>query len=320
LPALPKAVIGTLMWHNNGKDLGFTMTGARSPADVYSIDVEKGALERWTESETGGLDARAFSEPELVRWKSFDGRVISGFLYMPPARFRGPRPVIVAIHGGPESQFRPVYLGRMNYYLNEVGVALLWPNVRGSAGYGKSFLNLDNGYKREDSVKDIGSLLDWIAANSRLDKERVMVTGGSYGGYMTLASMTHYNDRIRCAVDIVGIANSITFLERTEAYRRDLRRVEYGDERDPKMRDFLSSISPLSHVRKITKPLMIVQGRNDPRVPAYESEQMAEAIRRNGGKVWFVMADDEGHGFSKKPNQDYEFAATALFVQEHLLP
>ena len=156
--------------------------------------------------------------------------------------------MIVNIHGGPEGQFQPGYLGRYNYLLNELGMAMIFPNVRGSTGYGKTFLNLDNGRKREDSVKDIGALLDWIAARPDLDARRVMVTGGSYGGYMTLASMTHFNDRFRCAVDVVGISNWITFLEHTEAYRRDLRRVEYGDERDPEMRKFLESISPIAHV------------------------------------------------------------------------
>jgi dipeptidyl aminopeptidase/acylaminoacyl peptidase len=191
--------------------------------------------------------------------------------------------------------------------------------VRGSTGFGKKFVNLDNGYKREDSVKDIGALLDWIAARPGLDSKRVMVTGGSYGGYMTLASMTNYNDRLACGVDVVGISNYVTFLERTEAYRRDLRRVEYGDERDSKMREFLTAISPAANARKITKPMMIVQGKNDPRVNVAESEQMVAAIRSNGGKVWYLMADDEGHGFAKKKSQDFQFAATVLFVNEHLL-
>jgi dipeptidyl aminopeptidase/acylaminoacyl peptidase len=319
LPKLPYGVIGGLRWHNNNRDLGFTFASARSPSDVYSIDVEAGTLTRWTYSETGGLNAGEFSEPELIRWKSFDGLTISGFLYMPPQRFQGPRPVIINIHGGPEGQAQPTFLGRNNYYLNELGIALIYPNVRGSTGFGKEFVNLDNGFRREDSVKDIGALLDWIAGEPRLDHKRILVTGGSYGGYMTLAVMTHYNDRLCCGVDVVGISNFVTFLERTESYRRDLRRVEYGDERDPKMREFLLSISPANHAHKITKPLFIVQGKNDPRVPASESQQMAAAIRRNGGTVWFLMADDEGHGFAKKKNQDFQFAATVLFVEQYLL-
>lgn len=319
LPKLPYGVIGGLRWHNNGRDLGFTFASARSPSDVYSIDVEAGTLTRWTFSETGGLNAAEFSEPELIRWKSFDGLTITGFLYLPPKRFAGPRPVILNIHGGPEGQSQPTFLGRNNYYLNELGIALIYPNVRGSTGFGKKFVNLDNGYKREDSVRDIGALLDWIAGDPRLDSKRILVTGGSYGGYMTLAVMTHYSDRLCCGVDVVGISNFVTFLERTEAYRRDLRRAEYGDERDPKMREFLLSISPANNARKITKPLFVVQGKNDPRVPASESQQMVAAIRANGGTVWFLMADDEGHGFANKKNQDFQFAATVLFVERYLL-
>ncbi len=319
VPDLPPGVIGGIQWHNNSRDLGVTFTSARSTADVYSIDVPSRKLERWTFSETGGLNTENFSEPELIRWKSFDGREITGFLYMPPKKFTGPRPVIVNIHGGPESQYTPIYLGRNNYYLNELGGALIFPNVRGSAGFGKTYLSLDNGMKREDSVKDIGALLDWIATRSDLDARRVMVTGGSYGGYMTLASMTHFNDRLRCGVDVVGISNFVTFLERTEAYRRDLRRVEYGDEREPAMREFLHKTAPLNNASKITKPMFIVQGKNDPRVPVTESEQMVQAIRKNGGPVWYLAAADEGHGFAKKKNQDIQFAATVLFVQQHLL-
>jgi dipeptidyl aminopeptidase/acylaminoacyl peptidase len=319
LPAVPRGVMGGLRWHSNGRDLGFTISSARGPADVFSIDVEKRVLERWTESETGGLNAEEFSEPELIHWKSFDGRTISGFLYLPPKRFTGPRPAMVNIHGGPEGQSRPSFIGRNNYYLSELGVAMIYPNVRGSSGYGKTFLALDNGLKREDSVKDIGTLLDWIAGDSRLDTKRVLVTGGSYGGYMTLASAFHYNERLCCTVDVVGISNFVSFFERTSPYRRDLRRVEYGDERDPKIREFFEKIAPLNHASEITKPMFIVAGRNDPRVPAHEGEQMAAAIRNNGAPVWYLIADDEGHGFAKKKNQDFQFAATVMFVQEFLL-
>src|SRR5581483_3091979 len=276
VPALTSGMVVGLGWRPNSHELGVTITSARTPADVYSVDLDSGRVERWTTSETGGLDATQFAEPELIRWKSFDGLDISGFFYKPPAKFQGKRPVIVDIHGGPEGQSKPGYLGSLNYFINELGVAMIFPNVRGSSGYGKKFLDLDNGYKREDSVKDIGALLDWIAARPDLDASRVMVMGGSYGGYMTLASMTHFNDRLRCAIDVVGISNWVTFLEHTEAYRRDLRRVEYGDERDPKMRDFLATISPLASVAKISKPMFIVAGKNDPRVPWTEGRQMTD--------------------------------------------
>lgn len=317
LPAL--GTIDGLEWHTNSRDLAFTLSSARSPSDAYSVDATTGKIERWTESETGGLDPAGFSEPELVHWKAFDGKTISGFLYRPAPRFTGPRPVVVNIHGGPESQFRPGFLGRSNYYLNELGVAILFPNVRGSTGYGKTFLKLDNGVLREDSVKDIGSLFDWIATRPDLDAGRIMVTGGSYGGYMTLAVATRYAERIRCALDVVGVSNFITFMEKTEAYRRDLRRVEYGDERDPKMREFFTRIAALNNVDKITKPLFIVAGQNDPRVPANEGEQMVAAMKKNGRPVWWLMARDEGHGFAKRKNQDFQFYATVAFMQQHLL-
>ncbi len=319
LPKLALGTIGSLRFRSDSKELAFSLSSARSPSDVYSVDVTTGRLARWTESETGGLDAATFSEPEAISWKSFDGKTITGFLYRPPASFAGPRPVIVNIHGGPEGQFQPGFLGRNNFFMNELGVAMIFPNVRGSSGFGKTYLALDNGEKREDTVKDVGALLDWIAAQPGLDKSRVMVTGGSYGGYMTLASMTHYNDRFRCAVDVVGISNWVTFLEHTEAYRRDLRRVEYGDERDPKMRAFLERVSPLTSAGNITKPMFIVAGKNDPRVPYTEAEQMVSAIKKNGGPVWFLMANDEGHGFSKKKNQDFQFYAGVKFVEDNLL-
>jgi dipeptidyl aminopeptidase/acylaminoacyl peptidase len=318
--SLPKGVIGGLEWRKNGKEIGLTLSSARSATDVYSVSIDKNTVTRWTESETGGLDTSTFSEPDLVRWKSFDGMSISGFLYRPAAaKFPGKRPVIIQIHGGPESQFRPSFVGRNNYFINELGIAVLFPNVRGSSGYGKTFLSLDNGYKREDSVKDIGALLDWIAQQPDLDASRVMVTGGSYGGYMTLAVATHYNDRIRASLDVVGISNFVTFLEKTESYRRDLRRVEYGDERDPKMREFLLSIAPMAHAKKITRPMFIVQGKNDPRVPLNEAEQMVATLKGNKTPVWYLMAKDEGHGFAKKKNADFQFYATIMYAKQYLL-
>jgi len=319
VPRLPVGVIDGLRWHRNSRDLGFGLTTARSPLDAYSIDTKTSKLDRWTYSETAGLNTSALLEPEIVRWKSFDGRVISGFLYRPPARFSDKRPVIVNIHGGPEAQFRPRFLGRNNYFLNELGVAILFPNIRGSSGYGKTFLTLDNGFKREASYKDIGALLDWIKTRPDLDGDRIMVTGGSYGGHMTLAVATYYPDKIRCALDVVGMSNLVTFLEHTESYRRDLRRVEYGDERDPRMREFMERTAPLNNVQKITHPLFIVAGKNDPRVPESEGEQMVAALKQKGVPVWWLMAKDEGHGFAKKKNADFQFYATVRFVEEFLM-
>jgi dipeptidyl aminopeptidase/acylaminoacyl peptidase len=316
---LPKGIVYGVRWHKNNRDLGFNITSARSTSDVYSLDVQTGKVDRWTYSETGGLNTANFSEPQLIHWKSWDDRQISGFLYSPPAKFSGRRPVIIDIHGGPEGQSRPDFMERDNYFLNELGVALIFPNVRGSTGYGKTFLSLDNGLLREGSYKDINSLLDWIPTRPDLDSSRVLVTGGSYGGFMTLAVATNYNDRICCSIDVVGPSNLVTFLEHTSGYRQDLRRVEYGDERDPKVRAFLEQIAPLNKAKNITKPLFVIAGKNDPRVPASESEQMASIVRQNGTPVWWLEAKDEGHGFRKKKNQDYEFYAEVMFVKEYLL-
>lgn len=323
-PPLPAVVISGLRWHRDPKQsmLAFNVAGARSPSDVYTWSTAggKNATTRWTASETGGIPATRFVEPELVRWKSFDGREITGFLYKPdPAKFSGPRPVIINIHGGPEAQYRPGYLGRNNYFLNELGCAILLPNVRGSDGYGKTFLKLDNGLLREDSYKDISALLDWIPTRSGLDAGRIMVTGGSYGGFMTLAVATNYGDRIRCALDVVGISNLATFLKNTESYRRDLRRVEYGDERDPKMAEFMERTAPLNNAQKITKPLFVVQGANDPRVPKSEADQIVATLKKQGTPVWYLLAKDEGHGFAKKKNADFQFYSTVQFIREHLL-
>ncbi len=319
VPNVPVGLIGGLTWHPNGRDLGFTLSTARAAADVYSLNAASATLTRWTASETGGLDTSSLPAPELIRWASFDGRQISGFYYRPPTRFTGRRPLLINIHGGPESQARPGFLGRTNYFLNELGVAVIFPNVRGSTGYGKSFVKLDNGMKREDAVKDIGALLDWIEGQPDLDAGRIMVTGGSYGGYMTLAVATMYNDRICCALDVVGVSNFVTFLTNTESYRRDLRRVEYGDERDPEMRAFLERIAPVNNAHSITKPLFVVQGGNDPRVPRTEAEQMVETVKKNGSPVSYLMARDEGHGFAKKRNVDFQFYATVTFMRQHLL-
>ncbi|MGQ0620596.1 MAG: S9 family peptidase [Panacagrimonas sp.] len=316
LPKLPRGVIGGLDFDPGAKRLGFVVNSARNSSDVYSIEIATRELLRWTFSETGGLDVAGFTEPELIRYRSFDGREIPAYYYRAPAS--GPRPVLIQIHGGPEAQALPTFSPITEFFAREMGVSVLVPNVRGSDGYGKTYLQLDNGLLREDSVKDIGSLLDWIGTRPELDKTRIAVAGGSYGGYMTLASLTHYNDRLRCGVDTVGISNFVTFLNNTQDYRRDLRRVEYGDERDPTMREFLERISPTTHAARITKPLFVIQGANDPRVPASEAEQIVATVRANGGEVWYLLAKDEGHGFRKKSNRDLGTNATALFLQRCL--
>ncbi len=319
-PKLPLGTIGDVEWHKDSRHLGLSLQSATTPSDVYSIDTANMAVSRWTAHEKMAVDMSQFVEPSLIRWKSFDQRMISAFAYRAPAaKFPGKRPVLINIHGGPEAQFTPGFMGRSNYYMNEMGVTVIYPNVRGSDGYGKSFLKLDNGRLREDSVRDIGALLDWIKVQPDMDASRVAVSGGSYGGYMSLAVSTMYADRIAAAIDVVGISHFVTFLERTESYRRDLRRVEYGDERDPEMRKFLEQIAPLNNAAKIKKPLFVIQGKNDPRVPYQEADQIVATVKKNGVPVWYMTANDEGHGFAKKANSDYQFFASLAFLNTYLL-
>ncbi len=319
-PKLPAGVISNIQIAPWG-DIAFSLDSARSPADAWVVDPRTLKATRWTFSETGGLDPAVNREPELVAVKSFDGTAVSGFLYRPdPAKFPGQRPLILSIHGGPEGQSRPGFLGRNNYLLNELGIAVFLPNVRGSTGYGKRFVGLDNGpFKREDSVKDIGAFLDVLAKDPRIDPARIAETGGSYGGYMCYASAIRYAGRFKAALCTVAISNFVTFLENTQSYRRDLRRVEYGDERDPAQRAKLLEISPLTRIAEIKVPLLVVTGGNDPRVPASEADQVVKAVRANGGTVWHMLAADEGHGFRKKANTDYNFWGTLAFWQANLL-
>ena len=318
VPKIPVGQIDRIAFDARSQRLGFSIDRATNPADVYTFKLGEKTLTRWTASEVGGLNTEQFVEPLLVRYPSFDGMSIPAFVYKPKT-VSGKLPVIINIHGGPEAQALPTFAPITQFYLKDLGIAIITPNVRGSDGYGKSYLKLDNGFLREDSVKDIGALLHWIAKQPDLDASRVLVTGGSYGGYMTLAAMTNFNDRFVAGIDIVGISNFVTFLTNTQDYRRDLRRVEYGDERIPEMRAFQEKIAPLNNASKITKPMFIIQGLNDPRVPASEAEQMVAKIRANGGEVWYLAAKDEGHGFRKKANRDFQAAATVLFLKRTLL-
>jgi dipeptidyl aminopeptidase/acylaminoacyl peptidase len=320
VPGLPAGVIGGIDIAEWG-EIGFSMNSARSATDSWSVNPKTLALTRWTESETGGLDVSRNVEPQLVEIPSFDGLKVSGFLYRPdPSRFPGKRPLIMSVHGGPEGQSFPGFQGRNNYLLNELGIALFYPNVRGSTGYGKTFVSLDNGpFKREDSVKDMGAFLDTLAKDPALDASRFGLTGGSYGGYMCYAAAVQFAAKIRSTNCIVAISNFVTFLENTQSYRRDLRRVEYGDERDPKQRAKLIEISPLTRVAEITKPMMVVTGGNDPRVPASEADQIIKAIRAKGGTAWHLLGQNEGHGFAKKENVDYQFWTSLMFWEKTLL-
>ena len=317
---LPAGIVGSFNIAEWG-DIGITFTSARSAADAYSIDPKSLKVTRWTESETGGLDVTKNVEPELMTIKSFDGLQVSGFLYRPdPVKFPGKRPMLMNVHGGPEGQSRPGFQGRSNYLLNEMGVAIFYPNVRGSTGYGKNFVGLDNGpFKRENSVKDMGAFLSALGKDASLDASRFGLAGGSYGGYMCYAAAVQFRDKLRATNCVVAISNFVTFLENTQSYRRDLRRVEYGDERDPAQRAKLLEISPLTRVAEITKPMFVVTGGNDPRVPASEADQIVKAIRDRGGVAWHLLGKNEGHGFAKKENVDYQFWASLMFWKQNLL-
>jgi len=320
---LPIGQIYSFKFHPSREELAMVLNTTETPGDVYSLDLITRKTKRWTTSEVGGLDTSLFPKPELINYETYDEidgkkRSIPAFIYK-PKNAKGPLPVMISIHGGPEGQHTPYFSSFYAYLANEMGIAVIAPNVRGSSGYGKTYLKLDNGFNRENSVKDIGKLLEWIEENSEFDKDKIAVFGGSYGGYMVLSSMYNFNDKIKCGVDIVGISNFVTFLENTEEYRRDLRRSEYGDERDPEMREYLLSISPTNHVDEFKAPLFVIQGANDPRVPMSEAEQMVKSIRENNGTVWYMLAKDEGHGFRKKENRDRMTESVAMFLQENLL-
>jgi dipeptidyl aminopeptidase/acylaminoacyl peptidase len=320
LPAPPSGAVARVRAHPANGELALVIDSSRGPLQIHTLDAQ-GSTAAWTQpAGTEQVDLSALPEQRIVRWPSFDGRTISGVLSLPPARFAGPRPVLMVMHGGPEGQAKQGWIGRLNYLSLERGIAVLEPNVRGSSGYGKTFLDLDNGRLREDSVRDMAAAIDWIATQPELDAKRVVVYGGSYGGYMALAASVRLADRIAGAVSAVGISNFVSFLENTESYRRDLRRVEYGDERDPAMREFLTSIAPLTLADRITKPLLVVQGRNDPRVPYTESEQIVRSLQRRGRPVWYLLADNEGHGFARRENADFYFATVVRFLEQTLRP
>ena len=315
---LDGGLVSGLKFATEANVLGLTMSGPTMPGDAFTLDLDSGELTRWTRSELGGLDEDDLVTPELISVESFDGLEVPAFVYKPEGE--GPFPVVIFIHGGPEAQARPKFSGLAQFLVREEGMAVVIPNVRGSNGYGKTYLSLDDGFKREDSVRDIGAVLDHIAADPQLDEERVAVRGGSYGGYMVLASLVMHGDRIKAGIDNVGISNFVTFLENTKAYRRDLRRVEYGDERDPEMRAHLEAISPTARASEIRSALMVSHGANDPRVPVGEAEQIVSAVRENGHEVWLMVALDEGHGFRKKTNRDLFYELTVLFLRTQLIP
>ena len=315
---LPRGIVSTLRFPDRRADLLFVgAQTARSPNDVWAYSLKERKLTRWTRSEAGPVDAASFVEPELVKYRAPDGLVIPAFLWKPP-RADGKVPVVILWHGGPEGQSRPTFQPIWQFYAQELGIAVLAPNVRGSTGYGKPYLAMDNGVKREQALGDIGATLDFVASRTDLDASRVAAYGGSYGGYMTLATVAFQGARVRAAVDIVGISNLVSFLQTTQAYRRDLRRAEYGDERDPAVRVVQERISPLNSVEKIEAALLVIQGKNDPRVPQSEAEQIVQALRARGKDAPYLLGLNEGHGFQKKENRDYMTAAAAAFLLQKL--
>ena len=314
--SLDRGVLTGLEFSPDGTRLAIGLSTPTYAGDVFAFNLADGAIERWTSSEMGALQRSQLAEPRLIRFDSFDGLSVPAFVYRPRNIAADARtPVIIDIHGGPESQTRPLWNPGAQYFAEMLGATIILPNVRGSEGYGTRYLNLDNGERREDSVRDIGALLDWIATQPDLDPARVAVYGQSYGGYMSLASMVHFSDRLVGGVERYGISNWTSFLQNTEAYRRDNRRAEYGDERVPTMRAVFDRISPLNNVGRITKPMLVMQGANDPRVPQSESDQVVRELRANGIEAWYVLFADEGHGFQKKHNNDLRREVETLFLR-----
>jgi dipeptidyl aminopeptidase/acylaminoacyl peptidase len=319
--AIPPGIINDLHWRPGTREVAFSFQNPRNPGDAYSLDTSMGTLTRWTTSPVGAFDPNTLPQPEVITWKGVDGTMLSGILYRPSVKFTGPRPVIVNFHGGPFGSFRPIFYGRSNYFLNELGIAIVNPNVRGSSGFGPAFAAADNGRGREAALKDVGTLLDWIAARPDLDKERVMLTGASYGGYMALEAGIMFNDRIRCVYEGAGQTNLVTFIEQNQPDRIADRRLEYGDERDPEMRKFLLSISPVTRAAELKKPIGIAHPGNDIRVPVSQAREMVEAVKKNGVPVWYMEYANVGHdGFpGTLQNYNFNFAAWIQFVKLYLV-
>jgi dipeptidyl aminopeptidase/acylaminoacyl peptidase len=310
-------IIGSLSFDAEGNRLAFGFAAANQPRDAYVLDIAANRLEPWTVSEAGAVDLSKFVAPSLAQFPTFDrvdGKARQVPLYVYEPKTSGPHPVLISLHGGPESQFRPGFDPWIQYVVNELGFAVIAPNVRGSSGYGKTYMALDNGTLREDAVKDVGAMLVWIGSQSSFDAKHVVVAGGSYGGYLTLATLVNYSDRLRGGVDVAGIGDFVSFLTNTAPYRQAQRRAEYGDERDLEMRSFLRRISPLTNADRITRPLLVVHGKNDPRVPLSEAEQIVNKLRAKGREVWYLLAADEGHGYRKKQNRDAYYATFAQFL------
>ncbi|AJF26483.1 peptidase S9 [Haloarcula sp. CBA1115] len=318
-PDLPGGLAGGVAWGPDAERFAVSVTGRTVNTNVFVVETETGESEQWTAASTAGIPRETFIEPEVVRFDSFDGREVPALFSLPNgangASADGDTPVIVDIHGGPESQRRPSFSGLTQYFLSR-GYAVFEPNVRGSTGYGKAYTHLDDVEKRMDSVKDLRAGVDWLHNHSAVDPDRIVAMGGSYGGFMVLAALTEYPDLWAAGVDVVGIANFVTFLENTGDWRRELREAEYGSLDED--REFLESISPINNVDRIDAPLFVLHGANDPRVPVGEAEQIAEQAAERGVPVEKLVFDDEGHGISKRENRIEAYTAVVEFLNEHV--
>jgi dipeptidyl aminopeptidase/acylaminoacyl peptidase len=317
-PNLPaRGIVDSLSFDPAGKRLLFGLTAANQPRDAYVLDVASNRLEPWTASEAGPLDRTKFVVPRLTQLPTFDRadgkpRELPLYVYEPASP--GPHPVLIVLHDGPNARFRPTFDPWIEYVVNELGFAVLAPNVRGSTGYGKSFSALARGSLREDATKDVGALLVWLALDSRFDKTHVVVSGTGYGGYMALAALVNYGERLRGAVAMAPITDFIGFVSGTAPESRAAARDEFGDERDTDARMFLRRISPLSSADRITRPVLLVHGKNDRRVPVAQSEQLVNRLRARNQTVWYLKALDEGGSFARWQNREAYYRAFAQFL------
>jgi dipeptidyl aminopeptidase/acylaminoacyl peptidase len=316
---LPPGVVGGLDWSNDGRKLAFSLSSSSSNSDVWVFEFEdrrslRGHLSRVTNSSACGIPASSFVEPELVKTRSFDELEVPSFLYL-PKEAAPPFPLIVLLHGGPESQFRPGFSPLIQFFLR-LGFGVLATNFRGSTGYGRRYTHLDDVRGRMDTVRDAEFALRHVLERYPIDRRKVAAWGGSYGGFMVLACLYSNPGMWAAGVDIVGISNFVTFLKNTGPWRRKLRVAEYGDpEAD---REFLESISPNNNAQRIMSPLFIIHGTNDPRVPIGEAEQIAETLKRHGREVRLMKFDDEGHGLVKLKNRIAGYSEAVEFLMRHV--
>ena len=313
-PHMPPGVVAAPVFSAKGDKLAFEFSGPSHPSAIWTYDFATKQTRQVTTPQFAGIAQSTFVEPQLISYKSFDGLSVPAWYYKPRGA-TGKLPVIIDVHGGPEAQARPAFNPIVQFFLAS-GYAVLVPNVRGSFGYGNTYLHLADVRKRLDSVKDLHAAHDWLIAQGGADPKRIALYGGSYGGYMVLAGLTEFPDDWAAGVDVVGISNFVTFLEHTSSYRRANREAVYGSLAQD--RQFLDSISPLNHVDRIKAPLIIFMGENDPRVPASEGQQMADALKAKGIPVELTVFPDEGHGIARDANRIVAYTKIAAFLDRYL--